>query len=121
MTIESLPSPYEITGGGNPYYSPTSNIAGFEDGPDSQTIDLPGDYDRYMQAASPFLAGLGEGPDMPLALMFSTGTYGYSRGGLLGLALGVLGGATFPRATVILYAADAFFARSRKRPLFWPT
>lgn len=108
MTLQALPSPYELPGGDNPYYEPAGNIAGFADGPDSLRLDLPGDYDRYLQSASPFLAGLGEGIADNWPIILSTSTYGFVRqGGLLGIALGFLGGTYFPRATVLLYAIDA--------------
>lgn len=110
MTLQSLPSPYEIPGGDNPYYSPAGNIAGLSDGPDSLRIDLPGDYDRYMQDAAPFLQGLAGFSDLSTnwPIVLSTSTYGFVRqGGLLGIALGFLGGTYFPRATVLLYALDA--------------
>jgi hypothetical protein len=111
MTLQALPSPYEIPGGDNPYYEPAGNIAGFADGPDSLRIDLPGDYDRYMQSASPFLAGIEDISDWPIVL--STATYAYVRTGGrgLGLLIGALGGAYFPRATVLLYALDAALSR----------
>jgi hypothetical protein len=112
MTLQALPSPYEITGGENPYYSPAGNIAGLADGPDSLRIDLPGDYDRYMQEASPFLAGLTDiGDNWPIVM--STATYAYVRtnGRPLGALIGLLGGAYFPRATVLLYALDAVMSK----------
>jgi hypothetical protein len=108
MTLQALPSPYELRSGDNPYYSPAGNIAGLADGPDSLRLDLPGDYDRYMQSESPFLAGITDDISNNWPIILSTSTYGYVRqGGLLGVALGFLGGTYFPRATVLLYAIDA--------------
>ena len=114
MTLQFLPSPYEISGGENPYYSPAGNIAGLSDGPDSLRIDLPGDYDRYLQSESPFLAGILDITGSGWPVIVSTMTYGFVRqGGLLGLALGFLGGSYFPRATVLLYALDAAISRGK--------
>jgi hypothetical protein len=115
MALESLLSPYAIRSGGNPYYDPTGNIAGLSDGPDSLRVDLPGDYDRYLQSESPFLAGFFDNTRLEnWPLIVSTMTYGYVRqGGLLGVALGFLGGTYFPRATVLLYAVDAALSKGR--------
>ena len=118
MTLQALPSPFEIRDGDNPYYSPAGNIAGFADGPDSLRIDLPGDYDRYMQSESPFLAGISDDVRANWPIILSTSTYGFARqGGLLGIALGFFGGTYFPRATVLLYALDAAMQRSRRRAI----
>lgn len=126
MSLQALPSPYEIAGGDNPFYQAAGNIAGFADGPDSMRVDLPGDYDRYMEEASPFLAGLAEGElqnNWPVGLVGAA--YGFMRTGKspLGALVGLLGGLYFPRATAVLYAADAALShdevRANARALFY--
>lgn len=114
MSLESLLSPYAIRSGGNPYYDPTGNIAGLSAAQGTLRADMPGDYDRYLQSESPFLAGILDITGSGWPVIVSTMTYGYIRqGGLLGVALGFLGGSYFPRATVLLYALDAALTRGK--------
>ncbi len=112
MSLQTLPSPYEIAGGDNPYYDAAGNIAGLAG------ADMPGDYARYLQPSSPLLAGLDEGElfgNWPIAT--ASAAYGYMRTGRsgLGLLLGLIGGYYMPRLTPLAIAFDAVFSHEGVR------
>ena len=115
MSLQTLPSPYEIVGGDNPFYEPAGNIAGLSGEHLPLVADLTDDYGRYMQPAAPFLAGYEDEVfnNWPVAVV--SAAYGYTQSGASGLLLGILGGYYLPRATPVAIALHALFSHESVR------
>lgn len=100
MSLQILPSPYEMTGGGNPYYAASSNIAGFAENP----------YDQYLSKP----LELGESGYTTLlsdnwTTAVASAAYLYVRSNKqwLGALAAFFAGVYLPRITAIVLAADA--------------
>lgn len=132
--LSSLPDPFEITGGQNPYYDPAGNIAGLGlYGEDTTWLGdrREGDYDRYLAPAAPFLgnvdpslmSGMGDYGELlqvnwPTA--FGVGAYAYLRSGRNGwaVALGALAAVYAPKLAATAALVDVAFFAPRRVPTF---